>query len=238
MKISDTLTYRFARQNLLGTIGSTGKVAADFAVTLNGVSQAITALTEIGTTGAWTEYSFTITAPATAGQFSVFIQPASGTDVIFPMYFYDDLQAYDETALANLLLTSQGVPGTQSAADSALGDIVDGDSYQSATLTMPSGKLSPFSITNIAAAGITVEAAIMGTPGGSSFPITAAVVSGPGLTFTFSWTAQQHTALAAGQQTAAWYIDVQVIKTGPPKIIVTTNRYSFNQVWQRDTRTT
>ncbi len=240
MKTGDTITIRFKRQSILSTgsvAGASGKVVGDHVTTVNGSTVTLGSFTEIGTVGSWTEYSGTTTAPSTAGLFSVTVQTAAGTDIISPSAFLFDVMAYDDAALANLLLTTQGIPSVLSAADSSLGDIVDGDSYLSSTLTMPAGKLSPFSITNIAAVGITVEAAIMLAPNGTSYPITAAVVSGPGLTFTVGWDTQQHPAMTT-QSMLVWSMDVQVIKTGPPKQIITTNRYTFNQVWQRDTRTT
>lgn len=232
-----THTIRVQRQNAAGTVASSGLLSTAFLCYLDGVSQTLSSFSEVGTVGTWTEYKWTIPVSSTAGQHLVRTYAASGSDVILNDAIYYDVETYDSTTLASLLLTNQGVPSVTSAIDNSLGDIVDGDSYLSSTLTMPAGKLSPFSISDISAVGITVEAAIMGTPGGTSYPITATVVSGPSLTFTIGWNTQQHPALTTSPS-AVWYIDVQVIKTGPPKIIVTTNRYTFAQVWQRDTRTT
>ena len=216
--------------------------ASDFVVTLNGVLQTIDNFTEIGVANGsrWCDYSFDVDLSDTVGINNIRIETADNgyADDVIGSWYAGDIESYDNDALAALLLTQQGIPAITSAADSLLGDIVDGDSYKSSTLTMPAAKLSPFNITDISAAGITVEAAIMGTPGGTSYPITAAVVVGTDLSFTIGWDSQQHPALTTGVNSVTWYIDVQVIKTGPPKQIITTNRYSFVQVWQRDTRTT
>ncbi len=77
-------------------------------------------------------------------------------------------------------------------------------------------------------------------PGLKPFPITATVISGPGLTFTFSWTTDPLPNLDV-QPSKAYFIDVQVVRsaiTGSPKVIITTNRYTFTRVWEREVRTT
>lgn len=239
--VGDTVTLSVGRQTP-DEQPAYSRSSSDFVVTLNGVLQTISNFEEVGaaTGSRYCEYQFDVDLNNESEIAKIRIETADNgyADDAIDVWYGGEVENYDVDSLASLLLTQQGVPTVTSAADSDLGDIVDGDSYKSATLTMPSGKLSPFSITDISAAGITVEAAIMGTPGGTSYPITATVVSGTGLTFTIGWDTQPHPALSAGVNSATWYIDVQVIKTGPPKQIITTNRYSFNQVWQRDTRTT
>ncbi len=241
MIAGDTITIRTRRQAADGQPAQ-GRAVTDFVVTVDGELVTPGGFTDNGTAvgSVWNTYSFTVVSSSTVGISQITIEPAQNSyvsDLLDPTTYTIDGESYDNDALANLMLTTQGIPSILSAADSNLGDIVDGDSYKSATLTMPSGKLSPFSITDISAAGITVEAAIRGSVAGTSYPITATVVSGPDLTFTIGWDTQQHPALTA-DQSASWFIDVQVIKTGPPKQIVTPNRYSFQQVWQRDPRTT
>jgi hypothetical protein len=238
--VNDTVTLYVGRQTADERPAYT-RAAGDFVVSLNGVLKTIGNFTEIGnpTGSKWCDYSFTVGLDSAIGLKAIRVEPTDNTlstDVI-AVWYGGEIENYDNDMLASLLLTQQGIPAVTSAADNSLGDIVDGDSYKSATLTMPAAKLTPFSISDISAAGITVEAAIMGAPGGTSYPITAAVVSGTGLSFTISWDTQLHPGLTT-TSSATWYIDVQVIKTGPPKQIITTNRYSFNQVWQRDTRTT
>ncbi len=239
MQPGNTIYLTIGRQTAAG-LPSSGKALGDFTIAayVDGVAASVSpSIAEIGVNGAFQEYKAGFTVPSTAGRLKLKFQAASGYDIISPDIFEGEIESYDLDALASLFLTAQGTPGVLSAADSSLGDIVDGDSYLSGTLTMPAGKLSPFVIADISAAGITVEAAIMATPGGTSYPITVAVVSGVGLTFNIGWNTQQHPAMTTANS-ATWFIDVQVIKTGPPKQIITTNRYSFNQVWQRDTRTT
>lgn len=233
-----TITLTVGRQTP-DELPAYSRVESDFVVTLNGVLQALGNFTEVGVASGsrWCDYSFDVDLSDSAGVDAFRIETADNgyaTDSI-DRWYVSDTQGYDLDTLASLMLQAQGLPGVRSAADSDLGDIVDGDSYLSDTLTMPAGKLSPFGITDVSAPGITVEAAIMAAPGGTSYPITAAVVSGPGLTFTIGWNTQQHPPLTT-QASVQYYIDVQVIKAGPPKQIITTNRYTFDDVWQRETR--
>lgn len=239
----DPLTFVVLRQAIDGS-AATGKTSGNFSVQgfRDGAAAALTvsSVTEGATYGPsgnqWRAYAIAIAAlPSAAGYAQVHIF-ADNTDAIWPDAFGGEIESYDLSAMAALFLSAQGVPAVQSAADSDLGDIVDEDSYLSPVLTMPEGKLSPFGITDISAAGITVQAAIMATPGGTSYPITVTVVDGPSREFRIGWDAQQHPALPSGQDSQTWYVDVQVVKTGPPQQIITTNRYRFVQVWQRDPR--
>ncbi len=237
----DTIYLVVGRQTPGGS-GATGLVAADFvfAPSLDGaVTAPVTTCTEISTVGnvpnQWTQYKIAVTLTGSSGRFNERIMPASGFDLISPDVFQGEIEAYDVDALAALMLTSQGVPAVTSAADNDLGDIVDGDSYKSATLTVPLGKLTPLGVSDLT--GLTAEAAIMLAPGGTSYPITMTVVSIPLLTFNISWTTQQHPALTT-QNSVQCFIDVQFILPGSPNKIATTNRYTFTQVWQRDTRVT
>ncbi len=207
----------------------------------------VTTATEISTVGnipnQWTQYKIAVTLSSTAGRFNERLMPASGYDLISPDIFQGEIEAYDTDALAALMLTQQGQPAVGSAADANIGDIVDGDSFISATLTVPLAKLTSLGYGLADLTGLTIEAAIMDAPGGTSYPITCAVVSAVGLTFAFSWVTQQHPALTTAPS-KVWYIDIQLIKpldyplAGNLKTIVTTNRYMFTQVWQRETRTT
>jgi hypothetical protein len=237
----EVVNFMIGRQTPAGA-GASGKVAADFimAPSLDGtVTTPVTTVTEIGLVGnipnQFSQYKVAVTLGATAGRFNERIMPASGYDLISPDIFQGEIEAYDLDSLAALMLTQQGQPAVQSASPSNLGDIIDGDSYQSPTLTVPLGMLTAFGQSDLT--GLTIEAALMSAPGGTSYPITATVVSVPGLTFNIGWNTQQHPALTT-QNSVNWTCDLQFIKTGPPKIIVTTNRYTFNQVWQADTRTT
>lgn len=240
MTPGEPIAVVIGRQTAAG-VASTGKVLVDFSITsyLDGVAVTMTwVVTEGVTVGAWRYYKFTSTIPSTAGYLQVSIQPATGTDFVSPSGFGGEIESYDMDSMAALFLSSQGIPAVTSAADNTLGDIVDGDTYKSATLTFPSGKLSPHGITDISAVGITLRASIKATPGGTAYPITATVVSGPGLTFNISWpggATQPHPALTT-EANKAQFIDVQIVKTGTPNVIVTGYRLSFNQVWERETR--
>lgn len=241
MKAGGTYTYYVARQTASGT-PAYGRGSSDFVVSLNGAPITYTGFAEIGTPAgsAWDIYTFTIQDPAAVGFREYLIEVANNqnnTDIIMGGYISGAMQANDEDSLAGLLLLMQGVPAVQSANSSQLGDWVDGDAYTTPILQMPAGKLSQVGISSLA--GLTVEAGAMLAPNTTSVPIPTVTVIDPiNFYFTFGWstTSNPFTALGAlTQQT--WSIDVHVIQTGPPKLIVTTNRYTLNQVWKRDTRT-
>ncbi len=239
---SDTVTMYVPRQTAAGA-PAYSRLSSDFVVSRNGVLVTISSLTEIGVPvgSLFCWYSFTVTELATTGLRLYTIEPAQNaysTDYIGAWYG-GEIEAYDLDSLAGLMLQQQGIPGVRSAADSNLGDIVDKDTYISDTLTMPLGKLSPHGITDISAAGITLQAAVMASAGGTSYPITATVVSGPGLTFNIRWsggTSQPFPALVTTTPSMPQFIDVQILKTGAPNVIITTNRYTFTQVWERESR--
>lgn len=236
----DLIEVNVWRQTAAGA-ASTGKVLADFIIDqqLDGDAVSMTwVVTEGVTDGTWRAYKFASTLPSTAGYLQLFFQPATGTDFLSPSKFGGEIESYDMDSMAALFLSSQGIPAVTSAADNTLGDIVDGDTYKSATLTFPSGKLSPHGITDISAVGITLQASVKATPGGTAYPIVATVVSGPGLTFNISWAggATQPFPALTTEANKAQFIDVQVLKSGTPNVIVTGYRLSFNQVWQREDR--
>lgn len=240
----DPLSFSVLRQTIAGA-AATGKTSANFTIQgfADGVATALTvsSVTEGATYGPsgnqWRAYKVILAAiPSTAAYDQIDIH-ADNSDIISPNSFGGEVQAYDLDSLAALMQDSTGVPAVASAVDLNLGQIVDGDSFVSGTLTMNMAKLSPFSITDLSAVGITKEAAISSAPGATQYPITITVINPTTGTYRLSWDTQQHPALTT-QQNATWYIDVQVIKTGPPKLIVTTGRFTFQQVWQRDSRTT
>lgn len=236
MQPGDTVNLTIGRQTASGA-SAPGKVTADFTVAtyLNGAASSIgAAFTEIETSGNWTMYKCAGTLPSTAGLVTIKIQPTSAYDVISPDTFEFEVEGYDQDATASLFLTAQGQPGVLSAADSDLGDVVDGDDYLSSTLTIPAAKLLPLGQSNIV--GLTMEAAALDTPGGTPVPITCTVVSDTGNTVNISWTRTTFASLSTSPN-KSWFIDIQAVKAGAPTKVVTTNRYKFTMVWQRDTRT-
>jgi hypothetical protein len=235
----EVVNFVIGRQTPAGA-GASGKVAADFvmAPSLDGtITTPVTAVTEMGLVGnipnQWSQYKVAVTLGSTAGRFNERIMVASGYDLISPDIFQGEIEAYDLDSLAALMLTQQGQPAVQSASPSNIGDIVDGNSYQSATLTVPLGMLTAFGQSDLT--GLTIRSAVMTSPGATSYPITATVVSVPGLTFNFGWIAQQHPALTT-QNSVNWRVDIEFIKAGAPATIVTTNVYTFNQVWRAEVR--
>jgi hypothetical protein len=230
---STTLTFDVWRQTAAG-VASTGKVLADFAVAflLDGTVQAITpTVTEGATSGLWRAYEFELTLPASTGIFQAFIDVASGTDSVGGGLLTLDLQAYNETSIAGLILTSQGVPGVRSAVPNDLGEVVSGDSYASDTLTVPLGKLTPFGFTDLAGLTLSVEARTGPGVPASSVALTGTIVSSALRTFTFKFDAMPASMLLTTQDSVVWYIDCQFRETAAPNRIITTNRYYFSVVW-------
>ncbi len=236
---STSFTFDVWRQTA-GSVPSLGKVAADFAYSfvLNGTVQSITpTVTEGASTGQWRAYKFVITCPATAGTFQSKIEPASGYDVIDGGLITVDLEAYNLTSIAGLILTSQGVPGVRSAEASDLGQVVSGDSYASDTLTVPLGKLTPFGFTDLTGLTLSVEARTSpGTPA-SSVAFTGTIVSAASRTFNFKFDAMPSGMLLTTEQSQVWYIDCQFKETAAPNRIITTNRYFFEVVWDTNDTT-
>lgn len=232
----DTVSFTIGRQTAAGFPAS-GLATADFDVDafLDGASTSISpTFTSVQTNGGWWEYKMQTTMPATAGRLKITVQPTSGYDIISPSLIEGEIESYDTDTLANLFLTAQGQPGVLSAADSDLGDIVDGDDYISSTLTVPAAKLLPLGQSDLT--GLTMEAAALDTPGGTPVTLTCTVVSAAANTLNISWTRSTFASLGTSPN-KAWFIDVQAVKAGAPTKVATVLRYKFTMVWQRDTRT-
>ena len=230
---SGTLTFDVWRQTALGA-ASTGKVLADFAVVflLDGTDQVITpTVTEGATYGLWRAYKFVLTLPATTGIFQGFIDVASGTDVVAGGLITIDLQAYNETTIAGLILTSQGVPGVRTAEANDLGQVVSGDSYKSDTLTVPLGKLTPFGFADLTGLTLSVEARTAPQTPASSVALTGTITSVGNREFNFKFDAMPAGMLLTTETSVTWYIDCQFRETASPNRIITTNRYFFQVVW-------
>lgn len=154
-------------------------------------------------------------------------------------------QAYDEDSIAGLILTSQGTPGVQSAADGDLGDVVMGDSWHSGTLTVPLGKISPFGYSDLTGMTLTAglkqdptTSAILATSATSPAPYTT-IVDATARTVSLQWITfptAMNLGSTASDLGADWYIDFQLKHTVSTRLI-TTLRYKIRVVWQRDTTT-
>jgi hypothetical protein len=150
-------------------------------------------------------------------------------------------QSYDEDSLAGLFLTAQGVPATNSAVDSDLGDVVQGDSYNSGTLYIPLGKLTKFgySYANLAS-GWTISAGVKSAPSDTAITVSGATFGGTVAAdgaFSLSWTTfPTGMQLASTEESKTWYLDVQLKRT-TSSTIITSNRYSLRVLWERDTTT-
>lgn len=230
---SGILVFDIWRQTAL-SVASTGKVLADFATAflLDGTVQAITpTVTEGATTGLWRAYKFSLTLPATTGIFQALIDVASGTDVVAGGQITIDLQSYNETTLAGLILTSQGVPGVRTIEPSYIGQVKSGDSYASDVLTAPLGKFTPFGFVDLTGLTLSVEARTApGTPG-SSVALTGAIVSAALRTFTFKWDAMPVGMVLTTETSTNWIIDVQFRETASPNRVITSNSYQISVVW-------
>lgn len=145
---------------------------------------------------------------------------------------------YDDDSLGGLIATSQGTPGVQSAADANLGDVVTGDSWNSGTLYIPLGKLTPFGkVYADLASGWTITAGLKSQPADTMVAATATfgtTVATDGA-FSIGWTTFPTAMVLASPGTSAqWYIDVQIANAGAG-LKITTNRYMLRVVWERDT---
>lgn len=151
-------------------------------------------------------------------------------------------QSYDEDALAGLIQTSAGVPGVQSAADGDLGDVVDGDAWNSGTLYIPLGKLTPFGLAYAdLASGFTYTAGFKSDPADTMISSGTTVTPGASVAvdgaFKVSWaTFQTGMNLSSTERQKDWFLDIQLKQTAVSRII-TTNRYALRVVWQRNTAT-
>ncbi len=187
--------------------------------------------------------TWTLTATGTNGRHIVEYTVPTGVAIAFPTVpgwaqdpgcWATEGQSYDEDSIAGLFLTAQGVPGVQSAADGDLGDVVDGDAWQSGTLTVPLGKLTPFGYSDLT--GMTISAKLKKDPSTSPVAITATVVSAAARTVTASWAAFPAglaLGVTASDLSQVWYLDIQLKHTASGTIL-TPLRYSLRVVWQRD----
>lgn len=179
------------------------------------------------------------TEPSGAGYFRI-----SHTNAYYrsdPFGWAFDGESYSIDDAMAVLLINQGIPAISSAADGDLGDVVDGDSYRSAALAIPEGKLSRFGYTyaDLASPNFIFSAALKHEP--SDTPIVITFIPGASIAtdgaFSLGWddmVAGMNLDATIEETSKAFYIDVQVINT-VDDIIITTNRYAINVVWQRDT---
>lgn len=190
-------------------------------------------ISEIGSTGS---YKAAITLPNTTGMMSV-IFAHSGGDIPSPAGYAFELESYDTSALAGLILTSAGVPATISQADTDLGQVVDGDAWGSGTITVALAKLTRVGLSDLS--GGTLTAAFKSSASASPVTsgITATIVSAGDREVSVSWTTfPAGLALASGEESAVWYLDVQFKHTSSGKI-VTVFRGQLTVVWERDETT-
>jgi hypothetical protein len=177
---------------------------------------------------------------AAAGQGECFLTPPAGYTSSVETHTLD-VESYDLDALAALFLSASGSPGVQSAEDGDLGDVVDGDSWNSGTLTISEDAMSPLGVTSLT--GLTIEASFKSQPSDTAVTATATVIDAPTRQLQVSWdTFPVAMNLSGDDREKVWYLDVQLIRpavTGfPTKRIKTPIRYQLRVVWQRETRTT
>ena len=181
------------------------------------------------------EYEIAFTAQIGQGELRI----TGPTSAAFtnPDGFILDYDSYSNDLLAALFNQTQGVIGSFSQADYSLGDYVDGDTFLSPAITIPAAKMSALGQTTLS--GLTIEAAAKTQPTDTQTNLpTPSVVDSTNRIIKINIAANTLPTLAAGITASLWYIDVQLIKSGTPNIIATVLRYTINQLWQRDTRTT
>lgn len=225
------------RQTAAGAPGTANTFSVDAFV--NGTSYSAGAVaTSLGNTadGLWHAWKIAVTLSSTSGENVLRIAAASGTDVVEPSIWTGEAESYDADALAGLLLTSQGTPAVRSASDSDLGQVVDGDSYMSDTLTVPLGKLTPLGYSSLSPFTISVAAKSGNTTAAATSFSSASIVSSTGLTYKFGWSAfPSDMNLATGEDSKDWYIDVQFKDTSTsPATVITGGRYRLTVVWERN----
>jgi hypothetical protein len=234
MITGDSITVFVGRQTAAGA-ASTGKVLADFAVAINGVSVTPTSFAELATVGLWRWYSFLVVAPSAVGTFSLAVDVASGTDSIWIPQ--GEIELNDADTIAALVGSAVGAPsvGTGTQTDGDLGAVVQGDAWGTGTLTASASALAAIGLTDLT--GGTISAALKQQPADSPTNITATIISGAGRTFSASWnTFPAGMALGAGITESTWFLDVQFKHTATSKIL-TIYRAQLRVVWQRDTTT-
>ncbi len=233
---SDTYYADVFRQTVLGG-PSAGKALADFAVNcyINGATYSPTpVVTEVGATadGLATKYTLAIALSSTAGVNRFRIAPATGTDLIWPDVHTVDTETNDLDTIAGFLQTSQGIPGVQSAADGTLGDVVMGDAWQSGTLTVPLGKISPFGYSDLT--GMTITAAFKNAPADTAVTCSASILDASARTVkAYFDTFPVGLNLTSTEYSKPFFLDLQLKHTASGKII-TPLRYQLNVAWQRD----
>jgi len=142
-------------------------------------------------------------------------------------------QSHDSDSIAGLLQTAQGVPSIISAADGDLGDVVEGDSFDSGALTVPLGKISNFGYSTLT--GMTLSAAAKLGVTGTAIPLTGcSIVSATGRTVKLAWTSfPSGLLLDSDEAEQTVYLDLQLKQTGNSHVI-TPLRYTMRIVWERD----
>lgn len=147
-----------------------------------------------------------------------------------------DGDPYSISGLAALLLSTIGTPVSPgSRVEGVLEDWVEGD-YYNTEIIIPAAELEKISASDLT--GVTVSAAAK-----QPFP-TKTSADTEEITFTVTVidaaerivsinTPVGASVLAAGEDSRAYVLDVTIVKAGKKR---TSNRYTFNQVWQADTR--
>jgi hypothetical protein len=149
-------------------------------------------------------------------------------------------ETYTTDDIMGLLLTNQGIPVVSSAADGDLGDVVEGDSYESSAQVLTLSKLARFgyAYADLSDPAFEFSAAFKHQPSDEPTEITftpGASIAVDGA-FSIGWVTMDDDMMldeASEETSKLFYIDVQVRNTDDD-IIITTNRYVINVVWQRD----
>lgn len=189
---------------------------------------------EIGTTG---YYTLSFTAPASTGYLRVQILH-SGTSIPVSDILSGPLMAYDTDDLVAELQQSSGNIAPLTADDGDLGDVVEGDAWNSGVLTIPLAKISPLGYSDLT--GMTISAAAMDAVDGTPVLVTASIVNASARTVRFGWSGASSfpaaMVLPAGDTQKDWFFDVQLKHTADSNII-TGARYKLRVVWERNTVT-
>lgn len=230
----DSITV-YVRRQTIAAAASTGYTSTgDWRVVQNGISAAPGSVSSIGTVGSWHYYSLTCTLTSTSAPL-LFVVEATATDDIVE-WSGSDLTSYDTDALASLFTASSGVAVASGiTVGTDFGQVVQGDSWHSGTLTIPLATISRWSYADLT--GMTISAGLKNAPADSSTAITATIISAANRTVSASWDAfPAGLALAAGEQSKSFTLDIQLKHTASGRII-TALRGPLVVIWQTDTTT-
>jgi len=146
----------------------------------------------------------------------------------------DEGQSYDADSIAGILNLNQGIPAVSSASDGDLGDVVDGDSWNSGVLTVPIGKLTRVGLSDLSTFD-TITATLKQDPSNTPVEIDADFDDVSARTVHASWDtfpSDMELGDDARALSAIWYLDITLTQNSP-LLVITPLRYKLTVRWNR-----